>query len=167
MFIFLWCCYFAFTGFTDLFTGSFMLTGIRVSEMFEKPYLSRSPRDFWGKRWNLYFRDLAHRNIFIPAGGSRRPVLATFLVFFVSGIFHEYLIIMSVGFQKVGWMLAFFMAHWLGTVIQTAVGRWAGKKEILPLPLAIGFYTLWMLITLPLLAEPLLLVVPVHTWHLW
>lgn len=167
MFVFLWCCYFAATGFTDLFTGFFMQTGIRVSEMFDWPFLSRSPRDFWGRRWNLYFRDLARRNIFVPLGGARRPVLASFVVFFVSGVFHEYLIYMSVGGQKLGWMLSFFLVHWLGTIVQTAVSHWLRKKEVMPRPIAILLHTAWMWLTVPLLAEPLLLVVPVHTWLLW
>ena len=94
---FMLVAYFSFSGLYDFISGFSMQSGIYFAEMFNSPLTSRSPREFWGKRWNLYFRDVAHRNVFIPIGGSKRPVIAVALVFFISALMHEFLIFASTG----------------------------------------------------------------------
>lgn len=159
--------YTAFTGTCDCVTGFVMLAGVRLTELFDAPFLARSPRDFWGRRWNLYFRDVAHRNIFVPLGGVRRAVPGVCLVFAMSAALHEYIIGVSAGWSMLGYMTAFFAVHCAATISQTALGRYLGKKTLMPRPPAVLLHVAWMVGTLPLLMEPLLLVFPCTTWHLW
>ncbi|MEK7485233.1 MAG: membrane bound O-acyl transferase family-domain-containing protein [Planctomycetota bacterium] len=167
MFWFLWCCYFAASGFGDIATGMVMQLGVNVSPIFNRPFMARSPRDFWSRRWNLCFRDISYRNIFLPLHGHKRPLLATFLVFLMSGIVHEYIIFSSVGFSVFGGMLIFFMLQWIATVLQTVVAKKMGKKELMPKGLAVSLHILWLLLTIPFFAIPFLKVLPVTTWRLW
>lgn len=167
MFWFLWCCYFAASGFGDIATGAVMQLGVRVSPIFNHPFMARSPRDFWSRRWNLCFRDIAHRNIFLPLHGHRRPILATFLVFLMSGVVHEYLVFASIGFSALGGMLAFFLTQWSATLVQTFVSQKMKKKELLPQGIAIPLHVVWLTLTIPFFAHPFLQVLPVNTWKLW
>jgi alginate O-acetyltransferase complex protein AlgI len=63
----------------------------------QKPVLARSLTDFWGRRWNLAFRDLAHRFVFQPLAPSAGPAQATIAVFLVSGIIHDAVISFAAG----------------------------------------------------------------------
>jgi D-alanyl-lipoteichoic acid acyltransferase DltB (MBOAT superfamily) len=159
--------YFAFSMTADFLLGFAMQTGIYFIEMFDAPLIARSPREFWGRRWNLYFREVSHRNVFLPLGGSKHPLIAVCAVFAVSALLHEYLIVVSVGWKMLGYMSAFFVVHCFATIGQTMVSHWTGKKKLLPRPLAILVNMAWMVATAPLLMEPLLLVLPCHEWHLW
>jgi alginate O-acetyltransferase complex protein AlgI len=166
----LWLAPLAYTGFAalaDIITGTLMQAGIYFKELFDAPFLARSPREFWGKRWNLYFRDITHRNVFLPLGGSKNALIAVIMVFAVSALLHEYLIFVSMGFKMLGYMSAFFTIHCVATIAQTLLARWTGKKEILPRPLAIVVHTVWFIATMPLVMEPILQVFPVTTWRLW
>lgn len=80
-----------FAGYSYLAVGSAKVLGFRLMENFHAPYQAVSVRDFW-KRWHIsltgWFRDY----LYIPLGGNRkgryRKYLNTFLVFFVSGMWH-------------------------------------------------------------------------------
>lgn len=157
--LFLAC--FGFSGVSDFVTGSAMLTGVRFIEMFDSPLLARSPREFWSKRWNLYFREVCHRNVFLPLGGAKRPLLAVCAVFAVSALMHEYLIFVSIGWNMIGYMSAFFALHCCATIAQTLLGRMLGKKKLLPRPVAIILHIAWMILTSPLLIMPLLQIFPI------
>jgi hypothetical protein len=63
--------------------------GVNAEHIMQKPVLARSLTDFWGRRWNLAFRDLAHRFVFQPLAPSVGPAMATMAVFMVSGIIHD------------------------------------------------------------------------------
>jgi membrane bound O-acyltransferase family protein len=49
-------------------------------------------REFWGKRWNLGFRQLSHDLIFRPLHGRLGVGGAGFLVFVISGLLHDLVI---------------------------------------------------------------------------
>jgi D-alanyl-lipoteichoic acid acyltransferase DltB (MBOAT superfamily) len=55
----------------------------------DKPVLARSLSDFWGRRWNLAFRDLMHQFVFQPLTPQVGPARATLVVFFISGLIHD------------------------------------------------------------------------------
>jgi len=66
--------------------------GVKAERIMSAPLRSTSLGEFWGKRWNLGFRQLAHELIFRPL---YRPVganTAGFLVFGVSGVIHDLVI---------------------------------------------------------------------------
>ena len=70
---------------------------------------ARTPADFW-RRWNRPFRDFFDEYVFRPAGGVRRPVFATLMVFAVSGLVHEYVFGVATG-RVQGWQMLFFMVQ--------------------------------------------------------
>lgn len=165
---YLWLCFLIYATFTnlgDFLTGGMMLFGIGFIELFNNPFIARSPREFWGKRWNLYFRDVCHRNIFKPMAHLKKPALAAGIVFFVSAVLHEYLVFVCLHMRMIGYMTAFFMLHYIATVVETLVAKKFEYKKIFPLPVAIGMHVGWMVLTIPLLINPLLLIFPVNSWE--
>ena len=66
--------------------------GVNAIPVMRSPLFASSLADFWGRRWNTAFHELAARFTFRPL----RPVIgvtgATLLVFLVSGLVHELVI---------------------------------------------------------------------------
>lgn len=58
--------------------------------LLNRPVLAQSVSDFWGRRWNLWFRDWFRHEIFNRL--RHRPLFALFLVFAISGLMHEWVI---------------------------------------------------------------------------
>ena len=85
-----------FSGGMDMVLGISRALGIRLSENFDRPYLSQSIQEFW-RRWHITLGAWFRKYLYIPLGGSRkgagRKALNTMIVFLVSGIWHgiEYL----------------------------------------------------------------------------
>lgn len=48
----------------------------RIVGLFNYPLLATSPRDFWGRRWNLLFRTIFHQLLFVPIALYIDPLLA-------------------------------------------------------------------------------------------
>ncbi|MBW8886093.1 MAG: hypothetical protein JF612_15260, partial [Planctomycetia bacterium] len=63
--------------------------GVHAVHIMDKPVLARSLADFWGRRWNLAFRDLMHQFIFRPLAPQVGSARATLVVFFFSGVIHD------------------------------------------------------------------------------
>jgi len=79
--------------------GSFQLValiwqsrGIKADPIMSAPIRSTSLTEFWGKRWNLGFRQLAHELVFRPLYRVLGPNAAGFLVFAISGLIHDLVI---------------------------------------------------------------------------
>ncbi len=80
-----------FGGYSAIAIGSAKVLGFDLMENFRSPYLATSVRDFW-RRWHIsltgWFRDY----LYIPLGGNRkgktRKYINTFIVFFISGMWH-------------------------------------------------------------------------------
>lgn len=66
--------------------------GLQAEHMFQSPLFSHSLADFWGKRWNRGFRQLAHQFIFQPLRPHVGVPGATFAVFLFSGLIHDLVI---------------------------------------------------------------------------
>lgn len=83
--------YFDFSGYCDMATGIGLFFNIDLPMNFNSPYRALSAADFW-KRWHMTLTRFFTRYIYIPLGGNRkgtfRTYLNTFIVFFVSGIWH-------------------------------------------------------------------------------
>jgi hypothetical protein len=65
------------------------LGGVNAKHIMDKPVLATSLADFWGRRWNLAFRDLMHQFVLRPLAprvGTRWAMVAVFLV---SGLIHD------------------------------------------------------------------------------
>ena len=63
--------------------------GVKAEPIMSAPLRSVSLGEFWGKRWNLGFRQLAHELIFRPLHRSVGAVTAGFVVFVASGLIHD------------------------------------------------------------------------------
>lgn len=80
-----------FSGYTDIARGSAQVLGINLMENFNRPYYSKSIREFW-RRWHIslstWFRDY----LYIPIGGSRvtlpRHCFNLLIVFILCGLWH-------------------------------------------------------------------------------
>jgi hypothetical protein len=66
--------------------------GVKAESIMSAPLRSTSLGEFWGKRWNLGFRQLAHELIFRPLYRTLGPDTAGLLVFVVSGLIHDLVI---------------------------------------------------------------------------
>jgi hypothetical protein len=66
--------------------------GVNAKAIMSAPLRSTSLGEFWGKRWNLGFRQLSHELIFRPLHQRLGADAAGFLVFAVSGLIHDLVI---------------------------------------------------------------------------
>ncbi len=163
----LFMVYFVISGLADLASGLVMQSGVWVAESFDAPFLARSPRDFWGSRWNLFIHQIAFRHLFLPLGGLRHPVLAAAGVFAASGLMHEYLVMAAVGWRPtyLGWMLAFFSVHGAAVVAELGLRR-RGVRQI-PRPVAVAAHVAWMVATGRLFLAPMNEAFSYTSWTLW
>jgi alginate O-acetyltransferase complex protein AlgI len=83
--------YFDFSGYSDMAIGLGRMLGFTLPENFARPYSSASITEFW-RRWHMslsrWFRDY----VYIPLGGNRQGVRATYrnlwIVFALAGFWH-------------------------------------------------------------------------------
>src|SRR5262245_12262488 len=84
------------------------------------PPLANSLSEFWGRRWNVWTSDWFRQIIFQPL--RTRPVLALFLVFLASGVFHEWVINVPLyivtGRKRFGSMMLYFLLQAVGILIE-------------------------------------------------
>ena len=83
--------YFDFSGYSDMAIGLAAMFGIRFTENFARPYVSRSITEFW-RRWHITLSSWFRDYVYIPLGGSRHGTLITtrnlLIVFVVTGLWH-------------------------------------------------------------------------------
>jgi hypothetical protein len=84
------------------------------------PLFAKSLSEFWGRRWNVWTSEWFRQVIFRPL--QARPVLALFLVFLTSGIFHEWVINVPLyivtGKKYFGSMILYFLLQAVGILIE-------------------------------------------------
>ncbi|XP_052151592.1 probable long-chain-alcohol O-fatty-acyltransferase 5 [Oryza glaberrima] len=90
--------------------------GMDLEPQFDRPYLSASLREFWGRRWNLsvpaLLRQCVSRPVRARVGGGVAGVAAGVLAaFLVSGIMHEAVIYYATLRPPTGEPTAFFALH--------------------------------------------------------
>jgi len=94
--------------------------GYLLPELHCRPWAARSIADFWGNRWNLWFRDWFRYAVFSRL--RRRPVFALFLVFAVSGLMHEWVINVPLyyltGRMLFGSMMIYFLLQAVGILVE-------------------------------------------------
>ncbi|TWU12447.1 hypothetical protein CA54_12710 [Symmachiella macrocystis] len=79
-------------GVFHLLSTAWRQAGIDACPIMHAPLLATSLNNFWGKRWNLAFRDLAHTYVFRMCVGRWGIAAATMAVFVVSGVIHDVVI---------------------------------------------------------------------------
>lgn len=76
-------------GLLQISTGLLRLQGINVGLLFNKPFNSKSLKEFWGKRWNLAFVELTTIAVFRPMKKTWGTTTAFWIGFVFSGLLHE------------------------------------------------------------------------------
>jgi alginate O-acetyltransferase complex protein AlgI len=104
-------------GLFQLLSGSWRRAGIQAPPLMNKPLMSKSLAEFWGRRWNTAFRDLTHRFLFRPL--TRRLGVRAGLAggFVFSGLVHDLVISWPAG-GGYGGPTLFFSIQALGMLIE-------------------------------------------------
>lgn len=83
--------YFDFSGYSDMAMGLGKMFNIELPMNFNSPYKACSVKELW-QRWHMTLSRFFIQYVYIPLGGSRkgkmRTIFNTFVVFFLSGLWH-------------------------------------------------------------------------------
>jgi hypothetical protein len=102
--------------------------GIDAQPLMRGPALADSLSDFWGKRWNAGFRDLAFGLLFVRLANHVPPRLATLAIFLISGLLHELVITFPAG-AGYGLPTAYFLMQGSGMLFERSrLGRRIGMR---------------------------------------
>jgi predicted DCC family thiol-disulfide oxidoreductase YuxK len=100
--------------------------GVNAMPIMKNPLRSRSLAEFWGRRWNTAFHELATRFTFRPLRPIVGAASATLLVFLISGVIHE-LVISIPARGGYGLPTGYFVLQGLGIAGErTRLGRRVG-----------------------------------------
>jgi membrane bound O-acyltransferase family protein len=106
--------------------------GIDAAPIMSKPILAKTLSEFWGKRWNLGFRQLAYDLIFQPLHRRTGIAGASLLVFLASGLIHD-LVISLPARGGYGLPTAYFILQGLGVTLErSSLGRRLGLRRGFP-----------------------------------
>lgn len=112
--------YLDFSAYSDIAIGSSRLFGLRISENFNLPFLSRNLREFW-QRWHMTLASWVLTYIYMPVvGRTRNPYISILVTFAVVGLWH------------VAWPLHWLLWglwHGFGLVILIWWGRFLQKRK--------------------------------------
>lgn len=94
--------------------------GFPVTPIMNRPATATSLTEFWGRRWNMAFRDLAHPFVFRPVARRWGMGVALWTSFAVSGLAHELVISLPAG-GGYGLPTAYFLLQALGITLERRV----------------------------------------------
>ncbi|RYZ99004.1 MAG: hypothetical protein EOP11_19975, partial [Proteobacteria bacterium] len=128
-------------GLMQVIADSLRLLGFSPVNLFDRPFLASSLRDFWSVRWNRAFVDMNKIFLLGPLRHRLPPALLVFSIFAVSGALHELGISYADG-ASWGFPLAYFLIQGVGMQLE--------KLRAFPRPLVWA----WLLLPAPLLFTP-------------
>jgi alginate O-acetyltransferase complex protein AlgI len=103
--------------------------GVDALPLMNRPLVSVSLSDFWGRRWNTAFRDLTHRFLFRPLTSRLGPRRALLVGFLLSGLVHEAVISLPAG-GGYGGPTLFFLLQPVGMLIERSrIGESCGLRS--------------------------------------
>jgi predicted DCC family thiol-disulfide oxidoreductase YuxK len=105
------------------------LFGIDARPIMRSPLLATSLSDFWSRRWNLAFHQLAEREIFRPLLRRTNASFAFFATFLMSGVVHDIVISIPArgGYGK---PTCYFLLQGLGVLAErSAFGKSLGLNR--------------------------------------
>ncbi len=76
-----------FSGYSDIAIGCAKMLGFDLIRNFDSPYLATNIQEFW-RRWHISLSNWFRDYVYIPLGGSKKYLLNTIIVFFLSGLWH-------------------------------------------------------------------------------
>ncbi len=115
-------------GSFELIALAWQSAGVNAEAIMQHPLSSKSLSEFWGKRWNLGFRQLSHEFVFRPLQKIAGPQAAMLLVFLISGLIHESVISLP---ARAGYGLptAYFVLQGFGVLVERSrIGRRFGLQ---------------------------------------
>jgi alginate O-acetyltransferase complex protein AlgI len=113
-------------GIFHLISAAWRSAGVNAQPIMRQPLQARSLGDFWGKRWNLGFRQLSYGLVFKPLQKSFGVALATLCAFFASGLIHD-LVISLPASGGYGLPTAYFLIQGMGVLVERSTfGKWLG-----------------------------------------
>jgi len=121
-----------------------------VEPVMRAPLRSTSLGDFWGRRWNLAFHELAVRLVYEPARARFGAVPAVMATFLASGLIHDIVISLPAG-GGYGLPTLYFLIQGAGVVLERRLklpAGWSGRIRVALvawLPSVILFHPWFML----------------------
>jgi hypothetical protein len=113
-------------GSFHLLSCGWRAAGVDAKPLMNWPVLSRGVSEFWGRRWNTAFRDLAHRFLFRPLASRLGPRAGLAAGFLFSGVVHDLVISAPAG-GGYGWPTLYFVVQGLGLLAERSrVGKRSG-----------------------------------------
>ncbi|KAJ8440168.1 hypothetical protein Cgig2_003493 [Carnegiea gigantea] len=114
--------------------------GLQLEPQFNKPLLSTSLQDFWGRRWNLMVNSIIRPTVFQPIRDLTLrplgPLLATYLAvmaaFVVSAIMHELMLFYLGRVMPTFEVTWFFLLHGVCVCLEVTVKVYVGKRWRVP-----------------------------------
>lgn len=137
-------------GVFHLLSCAWRTAGISAPRLMDRPFASTSVSEFWGRRWNVAFRDLTHRFLFRPLAsriGAGRALAVSFLF---SAVIHDLVISVPAG-GGYGGPSAFFLLQGAAVFVERSrLGRniglghgwrgWLFTVCVLALPVPLLFH---------------------------
>ncbi|KAK9766698.1 hypothetical protein K7432_004035 [Basidiobolus ranarum] len=141
------------------------VTGARYTPIFDSPFISKSPKEFWNVRWNKIFHENFRSCVFTPMnqafvtesfGPGKKiaiRIFSGFFTFFISAIVHEFLVVFGSNSPPTLENTMFFLIHGVAVSIQVLLERFIGKN-VLPDLLSIFLSNMFFVWTAPLFVSP-------------
>lgn len=104
-------------GSFHLLSCAWRAAGVDARPLMNWPVLSQGVSEFWGRRWNTAFRDLAHRFLFRPLAARLGPRAGVAAGFLFSGAVHDLVISAPAG-GGYGWPTLYFVAQGVGLLAE-------------------------------------------------
>ena len=108
-------------GLFDLVSLAWRKVGIDAPPIMDAPLRSRSIAEFWSRRWNGAFNQLALRLVFRPVARLGGVTLATLAAFGASGLVHE-LVISVPANGGYGFPTAYFLLQGAALLVERRLG---------------------------------------------
>jgi hypothetical protein len=114
-------------------TNLWLPSGRQLPALHRNPIAARTVAEFWGQRWNLWISDWFRYVLFKPL--RRRPVLALWIIFFLSGVMHEYVLNLALwwvtGTTLFGTMMIYFLLQPAGMLLERRLLKGNGPVNVL------------------------------------
>jgi predicted DCC family thiol-disulfide oxidoreductase YuxK len=137
-------------GLFHIFSLLWRQAGMKATLLMQNPIRATSLTEFWGRRWNTAFNELAFRFTFLPFRRLTTATMATLLVFGLSGLIHE-LVISLPARGGYGLPTLYFLIQGFGTLTERSqfgrgLGLGRGTRG--------WFFTLWLTVAPMILLFP-------------
>jgi hypothetical protein len=116
-------------GLFHLLSCAWRSAGVDAKPLMDWPIVSQSVSEYWGRRWNTAFRDLAHRFLFQPLTARLGPRWAIASGFLFSGLVHDAVISIPAG-GGYGMPTIYFLLQGAALLLERSVlGRALGLRR--------------------------------------